>query len=798
MADQNNTHYDAFISYRHNEFDSFVAENLHKKLEKFKLPKSVLSKVKSGKTKIERVFRDVDELPLSDNLSDPISKALKNSDFLITICTPRYPESKWCMREIEAFLETHPRDHILMVLAEDEPVNSFPEILRYDEVKTTNVNGETVITRREIEPLAADTRGENKKEVLKAMDIAVIKLCAAIFGLSYDDLRQRHREQRIRKYATIFGSIGAAVLAFAIFATIMLVKISDQNRQLQYDLATTMANASENLIADGRIKDAVYAVRSVLPDNDSEAFNENALKALYSDMDIYKVSNTYSPVDTYDADVWVVKFDVSDDGRYVLLNQDNAAYVYDNASGNEYYIPADYTNGMEAVLCSDGVLWSTHLGSHFYSFETGDNTDVELTDFAEIFPNEDGSFLIINDEGWLHGMDGSGNVKFKTDLSPIMQNDTSWLIGTCFSEKEIRCYFSTDNSWYCLFVDPDNGQILSSIDGELKSGYYPGFGYDDGRLYTAVMISQDTGFLTEIVATDTASKDEIWKLSLEDFETQNCKILISDESLFLCGDREVAVIDPATGKLAARYPFNENVIEAWLDEGNLRFISSEGRVYDCSALNEQQEITKSFFKAVPDQNVTAAEFVDGYLYCLFENASYIALYSKDISSLAQIEEGEFERTTVEMLWPDQIFGDENLYDFSTDLVNNIAFYSDDEKYSFGWFTDHTAKIFDAKTGEQVISFETDDENFDDFRYSELTGSYILSGDKSIIFDKEMRIICESDRIVCEDGNDFIMENPELGYLRVPYVDYSTLCQMADEFLGDYAPPESVKQKYGLY
>ena len=173
-------------------------------------------------------------------------------------------------------------------------------------------------------------------------------------------------------------------------------------------------------------------------------------------------------------------------------------------------------------------------------------------------------------------------------------------------------------------------------------------------------------------------------------------------------------------------------------------------------------------------------------------------YSNNISRLAEKEEGEFERTTVEMYWPYQVFGDEDLYEFNPDLVDNIALYSDDGKYSFGLFTDHTAKIFDAKTGKLVISFETADEHFDDFRYSALTGSYILSGETSIIFDKKMRIICESDRIICEDGNDFIMENPESGYYRVPYVDYSALCQMADKYLGDYTPPANVKQKYGLY
>ncbi len=101
--------YDAFISYRHCELDSFVSENLHKKLETFKLPKSVLGKVDPNKTKIERIFRDEAELPLANNLSDPISDALANSEFLIVICTPRLPESQWCQKEIETFVKLHDR-----------------------------------------------------------------------------------------------------------------------------------------------------------------------------------------------------------------------------------------------------------------------------------------------------------------------------------------------------------------------------------------------------------------------------------------------------------------------------------------------------------------------------------------------------------------------------------------------------------------------------------------------------------------------------------------------------------------
>ena len=39
--------YDAFISYRHSELDSFVAETLHRQLENFKLPGSVVKQKKA-------------------------------------------------------------------------------------------------------------------------------------------------------------------------------------------------------------------------------------------------------------------------------------------------------------------------------------------------------------------------------------------------------------------------------------------------------------------------------------------------------------------------------------------------------------------------------------------------------------------------------------------------------------------------------------------------------------------------------------------------------------------------------
>ena len=60
--------YNAFISYRHTDLDKFVAENLHRLIETYKLPKAVVEKYNITDNDKRRIFRDQDELPLSSSL----------------------------------------------------------------------------------------------------------------------------------------------------------------------------------------------------------------------------------------------------------------------------------------------------------------------------------------------------------------------------------------------------------------------------------------------------------------------------------------------------------------------------------------------------------------------------------------------------------------------------------------------------------------------------------------------------------------------------------------------------------
>lgn len=246
--------YDAFISYRHTELDKFVAENLIKELESFKLPGSVAKKLKGKKTKIERVFRDREELPLTNNLEEPIVEALKSSEWLIVICSPRLPESVWCKKEIETFISLRGREHVLAVLIEGEPSESFPEELLYriEEVETAGGSIEQV--KVPVEPLAADFRGENKKAVAKAMKTEKLRILAAMFGVPFDELRQRHRERRMRRIMGASLLVGAVCLLFGIYSTVTALRIKEQSEQIEVQSAQIIAQSDEILQQNEELK----------------------------------------------------------------------------------------------------------------------------------------------------------------------------------------------------------------------------------------------------------------------------------------------------------------------------------------------------------------------------------------------------------------------------------------------------------------------------------------------------------------------------------------------------------------
>jgi len=156
-----------------------------------------------------KVFRDQDELPTSVDLGSDIENALRESKWLIVICSPELLQSKWCMKEIDAFVAMGRQDRILTVLVRGEPSEAFPDQIRFVERDGTRI---------EREPLAADVRGTNLHTMKRKLAIEKLRILAPMLGVGFDDLRQRAKEQRMRNMIAISTATAALVTVFAFYA----------------------------------------------------------------------------------------------------------------------------------------------------------------------------------------------------------------------------------------------------------------------------------------------------------------------------------------------------------------------------------------------------------------------------------------------------------------------------------------------------------------------------------------------------------------------------------------------------
>ena len=365
--------YDAFISYRHTQPDMYVAKRVHKILETYKIPANVRKKL--GKKKINRVFRDQEELPIGSDLGDNIEKALSESEFLIVICSPRTKGSEWVLKEIETFISMHGREHVLAVLVEGEPIDSFPEQLLVDE------DGNNV------EPLAADVRGENKFQMEKKLKTECIRLVASIIGCNYDDLKQRHRERRMKKFFAIAISVAAFAIAFGIYASYNLAKINENYQAKLINESKTLAATSLDVLEAGDRKTATLIALEGLPKNGERPLVPESIYALAKSLNTYEIGNALTHDKVLEHKLAVDNMYLSDDGSH-LVSSDNMSNVYywDVSAGKQLFLAeASYYDGkaeaISAVYCDDeGVYVTSDKSFTAYELDGSQRYKVEFSE----------------------------------------------------------------------------------------------------------------------------------------------------------------------------------------------------------------------------------------------------------------------------------------------------------------------------------------------------------------------------------------------------------------------------------
>lgn len=106
----------AFISYSREDID--VAIDLAKKIEKYPYPQELVAAENRpyDSKRVRPIFLDVLDLPVNTSgFSKDIQENLRNSKYLIVICSEKSASSEYVKKEVDFFLNTHENNEDLIV-----------------------------------------------------------------------------------------------------------------------------------------------------------------------------------------------------------------------------------------------------------------------------------------------------------------------------------------------------------------------------------------------------------------------------------------------------------------------------------------------------------------------------------------------------------------------------------------------------------------------------------------------------------------------------------------------------------
>lgn len=813
--------YDAFISYRHCSPDSEIAEHLQKKLESFRLPKDIAEKTR--KTRPLRVFRDETELSVADDLSDAITSALWDSKYLICVCSPEYLKSVWCMKEIEAFLRFNDRKHILLVLADGEPDTAFPEVLLYEEVFQMGPDGHPQRTRQYKEPLAADCRGDSLRDRKAKVEISVVRLMAVIKNISYEELSQRHRKEAFSRARNRVLAVFGVLLAIIAVCVFFIIRISDQKAQIsrqqeelqahkdeieaqkntiQQKYEDSIAGISENLLRDGKRKDAVYAARSVLPDNKTEVYSDSALKALSGALGIYEFPDLVVSDDSIQFPCAISNYNVSPFGGYIaVLGLDQNRFVMDVSSG-KMLLRYQATQYADCVFDGDrGVVFQRDNENYKYlDFASGTETDLGLGDVKLISdPLGNGYASITDDEIVIfRGPEALCRLDVRGESLP----DTVKIRSFAY------VFFSIDGDEAWIFIlDQDSGTtyIYSAdlLSGSVERRYTDHSGiYDyqsDGKsmlcLYDA--FSSEKKLLLKDLETGEEKRAD-WKEAINGFQVFGDDVVIRDQTkiYFLNRNLEVLRTIDVDVDLSVSVLTPDGIAIFDLKDGCYLIRNGECRFFDPDMDDTNLILSKEFADGTLFLSTTGNNQIDTFSY---RETDYLKPYADTPVSFSirnKLDDPEIPALEDKVMKKEKAFSRNMIYE---------VIMCENADYAAFQLWDGEVCVYSRSTGDRVKTLYPADGYVWSFYYDASCGNYYIGTENSVeVFDSEFRSIgsisgCRLSGYDGATGHPVVMHRrgDNLDYYLVVPVSYEELISLADDLLSGYEPSQRVREKYGL-
>ena len=649
--------YDAFISYRHCELDKFVAEKLHHILETYKLPKNVKKKLNIKNRPIKRVFRDQDELPLTSNLEDPIIDALNNSKYLIVICSPRLKDSLWCKKEIETFKKIRGRKNIFCVLIEGEPSESFPEEVLYDEEEKL-VEGKMKKVKVMVEPLAADVRGKNKKQVLKKIKEEKLRLIAPMFNLDYDDLKQRHKIWKQKKIIASALTIAILSFLFAIYSITMFIIIQLQQNVLAENQATFLSNDAMAYLKNDNRYDAVSNAYQALTtyDDIKMPYTPEAEYALVESLGLYDIGLSYKAINEVKTKGIANYLKSSSDYKYAATYDGSETItLFDSSSLN---IIAEYK--VDEMYISEYAF--TFIGNDKFAYinKKGNINIVNIKDGKQIkeIKNNGKTYKALKG-------DSNGLYLAYVDLNTLYIYDikANKVLSTIPSKEDYfsELYFSTDGDYLFAETDINNYDInkedtltlhvISIKDKKeinsltINAGYIEGVVTKGNNAYILLNDMLGADFNMLVLSYDYINDSINWQ---KEANGNWGKYIIKS---YKEGTNEIAVVnndtinilDANTGSLIQTFNTDSEIINIYAYTNNNLYLvfSAHGRVSYINMDNGTNIVINGRYELNLDNYIKVTPTATGFLL-IPGNANRVILYEAKANPKAKKENIELD------------------------------------------------------------------------------------------------------------------------------------------------------------
>lgn len=327
---ENGFKYFAFISY--NKEDEKAAKRLHRVLEQWRLPASLVKKREMERRPMRKLFFAPSDI-VPGELKEELKRNLEASEHLIVVCSPTSAKSEWVGFEIDYFCSLGRQDKVHLIIVEGEPKSQDPE----KECLHPNLK------KHFKDLLAANIKEKHFKLPYLNRQRAYVQLIASMLDVKFDVLWRRHQRRMIELCFMVFLLVIAFVLS--LFAVNQMSKPIDirltlNEKTVHNPNLPPLSNAKVILEIGGNKFDTIISAF-----DDTLVFNEISRSSLKDSARLKIMCEDWFEVDTTLIPTKMMSIEM---GRNATVYGEYEGKLYSYKTGKTL---ANYKFSVEGVEC---------------------------------------------------------------------------------------------------------------------------------------------------------------------------------------------------------------------------------------------------------------------------------------------------------------------------------------------------------------------------------------------------------------------------------------------------------------